>query len=122
MTLARKARPSPVLIEEYCKQYRIFFSDVRNHEAFRDIHIGMLSNEKRKSLLAIAKIVGLKNYQGLHHFLGKSKWEVKEVRRTRTEMLKEVIKERKTRLLVDETGDPKKEPRPTTLPVNILAD
>ncbi|MGB0563042.1 MAG: transposase, partial [Spirulinaceae cyanobacterium] len=108
MTLAREAKPSPTLIEEYCKQYRKLFSDVRNYEAFRDIHIGMLSNEKRKSLPAIAKIVGLKNHQGLHHFLGKSRWSSGEVGRTRIELLKEAIKGRAIRLIVDETGDPKK--------------
>jgi len=108
MTLAREAKPGPALIEEYCKQYRTIFSDVRNYEAFRDIHTGMLSNEKRKSLPAIARIVGLKNHQGLHHFLGKSKWKVEEVRKKRLDMLKEAIKRRKIRLIVDETGDPKK--------------
>lgn len=53
-------------VDEYCLWYKNLFSDVRNFEAFKYLHIGCISDLKRKSLPEIAKIVGLDNYQGLH--------------------------------------------------------
>lgn len=37
------------------------------YEAFKYLHVGLISDIKRKSLPAIAKIVGLENEQGLLH-------------------------------------------------------
>lgn len=54
----RAARPTLKFIDEYCAYYRNLFSDVRGFEAFKDLHIGMLSSLKGKSLPAIAKVVG----------------------------------------------------------------
>ncbi|MGL5833948.1 MAG: hypothetical protein ACRC1Z_12065 [Waterburya sp.] len=49
--------------------YQNLFSDVRNYEAFKLIHLGMLCQIPRKSLPGIARAVGLKDSQGLNHFL-----------------------------------------------------
>jgi len=40
----------------------------------------MISELKRKSLPAIAKVVGLSNPQPLHHFLAHSPWKVEAVK------------------------------------------
>lgn len=95
-------------VDEYCLWYRSLFSDVRNYEAFKYLHIGCISHLKRKSLPEIAKIVGLDNYQGLHHFLATSSWEVERLRSLRLELILQVIKARPIILIIDETGDKKK--------------
>jgi SRSO17 transposase len=95
-------------VDEYCLWYKNLFSDVRNFEAFKYLHIGCISDLKRKSLPEIAKIVGLDNYQGLHHFLTTSSWDVEELRTLRLELILEVLKGRPIILIIDETGDKKK--------------
>ena len=52
-------------VDEYCLLYKKLFLDVRLFEAFKYLHIGCISDLKGRSLLKIAKIVGLDNYQGL---------------------------------------------------------
>ena len=68
----------------------------------------MLSEIPRKSLPAIAKAVGLKDGQGLHHFLRDSDWQAEQVRETRLWLTKLLIGEREIVLIIDETGDRKK--------------
>ncbi len=65
--------------------------------------LGCISELKRKSLPEIAKIVGLDNYQGLHHFLTTSSWEVEQLRALRLELILEVLKGRPIILIIDET-------------------
>jgi SRSO17 transposase len=95
-------------VDEYCLWYKNLFSDVRNFEAFKYLHIGCISDLKRKSLPEIAKIVGLDNYQGLHHFLTTSSWSVEQLRALRLQLILEVLKGRPIILIIDETGDKKK--------------
>src|SRR5687767_8075760 len=83
MDKPRPSRTTLKFIDEYCANYRNLFSDVRSFEAFKHLHIGMISELKRKSLPAIAKIVGLQNAQSLHHFLSESPWSTKQLRRQR---------------------------------------
>jgi SRSO17 transposase len=51
-----------------------YFPEVRSFEAFKFLHLGMVSEIKHKSLPAIAKAVGLDNSQSLHRFLSESPW------------------------------------------------
>lgn len=95
-------------VDEYCLWYKNLFSDVRNFEAFKYLHIGCISDLKRKSLPEIAKIVRLDNYQGLHHFLTTSSWSVEQLRALRLRLILEVLKGRPIILIIDETGDKKK--------------
>jgi SRSO17 transposase len=95
-------------VDEYCLWYKKLFSDVRNFEAFKYLHIGCISELKRKSLPEIAKIVGLDNYQGLHHFLTTPSWEVEQLRTLRLKLILQVLKGRPIILIIDETGDKKK--------------
>lgn len=69
MTPPRPAAATLTFIDEYCQCYRPLFTDVRSYEAFKYLHLGMMSDIKRKSLPAIARICGLANEQGLLHFL-----------------------------------------------------
>jgi SRSO17 transposase len=84
------------------------FSDVRSFAAFKYLHIGCISELKRKTLPEIAKLIGLDNQQGLHHFLTTSPWDVEELRAMRLELILQVIKDRPIILIIDETGDKKK--------------
>lgn len=95
-------------MDEYCQWYKNLFSDVRSFEAFKYLHIGCISELKRKTLPAIAKIVGLDNHQGLHHFLTTSPWDVEQLRTLRLELILQVLLGRPIILIIDETGDKKK--------------
>ena len=108
MIAPRKARPTVHFIDEYCDLYQPLFSDVRTFEAFKHLHVGMLSDIKRKSLPAIAKVVGLDHEQSLHHFLTDSPVSASALAQHRLELILQTVQGRKIMLLIDETGDPKK--------------
>lgn len=55
-------------VDEYCEAYKYLFPEVRSFEAFKHLHAGMISDIKRKSLPAIAKVAGLDNEQSLFSF------------------------------------------------------
>ena len=108
MPASREARPTIRFVDEYCQLYADLFSDVRSFEAFKYLHLGMISEIKRKSLPVIAKAVGLDNQQSLHHFLWRSPWQAQQVRQRRLEVILKVLNGRSLILLIDETGDCKK--------------
>ncbi len=95
-------------IDNYCQHYKQLFEDVRHFESFKYLHLGMLSEIRTKSLPQIAKIVGLKDAQSLHHFLKDGLWDVKKLREIRLWLTKMLIGEREIILCIDETGDQKK--------------
>lgn len=72
MSAPRPAQPTIRFVDEYCYLFEPLFPEVRSFEAFKFLHLGMISEIKRKSLPAIAKAVGLDNHQSLHHFLSES--------------------------------------------------
>ena len=81
---------------------------MRSYEYFKYLHIGLLSEIKRKTLLAIAREVGLENEQGLHHFLTSSPWLAKELKERGLKLILSVLVEREIIVIMDETGDKKK--------------
>jgi SRSO17 transposase len=66
MVEPRAAISTVTFIDNYCAVYRDLFSDVRSFEAFKYLHLGMISDLARKSLPAIARAVGLSSDQVLH--------------------------------------------------------
>ena len=108
MVERRQPKTTVDFIDEYCEYYRKLFSDVRGFEAFKYLHMGMISEIKRKTLPAISKVVGLDNHQSLHHFLTVSPWEVQALRKQRLELILAVLQRRPIILIIDETGDKKK--------------
>ena len=68
----RKAKPTVRFVDDYCELYQFLFLEVRSFEAFKHLHVEMISDIKRKSLPAIARVVGLENEQSLHHLLTES--------------------------------------------------
>ena len=91
MVKPREANSTLKLIDEYCRSYRNLFSEVRSFEAFTHLHAGLLSDIKRKTLPAIAEIMGLENALGLHHFLTPSRQGRFCVRRQRLEFILKVV-------------------------------
>jgi SRSO17 transposase len=81
--LARDAQPTVSFIDKYCDGYKDLFPEVRSYECLKYLHLGIISAIKRKSLPEIAKVVGLKSAQSLHHFLAQSPWDVTELRKRR---------------------------------------
>ena len=108
MVAPRPAQPTLRFVDEYCELYAHLFPEVRSFEAFKYLHLGMISELKRKTLPAIARAVGLENEQGLHHLLTKSPWSVTRLRQTRLKLILELLKGQPLILLIDETGDCKK--------------
>jgi len=92
MVEPRKAVPSVTFIDEYCAAYQDIFPEVRSFESFKYFHVGMISEIKRKSLPAIAKVVGLDNEQALHHFLTDSPWEIKCLNERRLSLTLSMLK------------------------------
>ena len=95
-------------VDDYCEWYRNLFPEVRSFEAFKYLHIGMISDIKRKTLPAISRVVGLSNEQGLLHFLTESPGKVSQLREARLKRILQVLAGREILLIIDETGDRKK--------------
>lgn len=108
MVTPRQAVSTVTFIDNYCSVYRDLFADVRGFEAFKFLHLGMISELPRKSLPAIARAVGLPNDQVLHHFLSESPWSVSELRKRRLELILQQLNGQAITLVIDETGDRKK--------------
>ncbi|BDM78731.1 DDE transposase [Acaryochloris marina MBIC10699] len=108
MTPPRPAATTLTFIDEYCQCYRPLFTDVRSYEAFKYLHLGMMSDIKHKSLPAIARICGLANEQGLLHFLTESPWRPSALEQARLNLILQVLSGRPLTLIIDETEDRKK--------------
>jgi SRSO17 transposase len=81
---------------------------VRAYECFKYLHVGLISELKRKSLPEIAKVVGIENEQGLLHFLNESPWQALELEKRRLEIILNILEGREIVVIIDESGDKKK--------------
>jgi SRSO17 transposase len=108
MSKTRSAAETVAFVDEYSAAYRDVFHDVRSFEYFKLLHIGLISDLKRKSLPALAKAVGLANSQGLHRFVTDGDWEPSHLRQRRLMLTKDALAGRGFTLCLDETGDCKK--------------
>ena len=108
MVKPRDAQKTVKFIDEYCEVYRDLFPEVRSYEYFKYLHLGLISEKKRKTFPAIAEIAGLENSQGIDYFIGKSEWSVEEVRKRRLKLILNAVKEEEIMVIIDETGDRKK--------------
>jgi len=63
------------------------------------LHLGLISEAKRKSLPAIAQ-VGLDNAQSLHHFLTTSPWQSHAIQQQRLRLILN-IRQREIVLVID---------------------
>jgi SRSO17 transposase len=108
MVLPRGAVPTVSFVDEYCSNYKQLFPEVRSFESFKFLHIGIISEIRRKSLPEIAKTVGLRDSQSLNNFLKNSPWDVNLLREQRLSWIKEKLNHRSFVLIINEIGDKKK--------------
>jgi SRSO17 transposase len=108
MVKPRPARPTVQFVDTYCELYRDLFVEVRAYESFKYLQLGLISDIKRKSLPAIALVVGKTNGQGLHHFISQSPWKALDLEKRRLEIILAILEGREIIVIIDETGDKKK--------------
>ena len=108
MVTPRLACRTVGFVDEYCEAYRHLFEDVRSYECFKYLHVGLMSELKRKSLPALAKVVGLPDNQRLHHFVTAAQWSSLDLQTQRLHLIQALVGERRMILIIDETGDRKK--------------
>jgi len=108
VTPSRPPQKTVAFIDHYCQNYQHLFSDVRNYEAFKLLHLGILSELPHKSLPKIARAVGLPNSQSLHHFLLEASWDTQALTQVRLSLIRASVGEEEMILCLDETGDVKK--------------
>ena len=108
MVKPRPAQPTVKFIDEYCETYQDIFPEVRTFEYFKKLHLGMISDIKRKTLPKIARVVGLENAEGLDHFIAKSPWSAEELKKRRLKLILRIVNEEEIVVIIDETGDRKK--------------
>lgn len=101
MTQARSATPTVTFVDEYCQIYQDLFPDVRSFEHFKQLQVGMLSEMKRKTLPAIARVVGESDPQALHHFVAYAPWSVEELQERRLTLLRQALAGRSFTLCID---------------------
>ena len=51
----REAAETIKFIDDYCCWYQTLFPEVRSYEAFKYLHVGMISDIKRKTLPAFLR-------------------------------------------------------------------
>jgi SRSO17 transposase len=95
----RPPKPTVQFVDEYCQVYQDLFPEVRSFEAFKYLHLGMISEIKRKTLPEIAKIVGIESEQSLHHFLTSSPWSAQELEARRLKLILKIIAEKEIILI-----------------------
>jgi len=108
MFVEREPASTIKLVDDYCQWYSKLFREVRGFEAFKYLHVGMISDIKCKTLPAITRVVGLSNEQGLLHFLTESPWKIEQLRQPRLRLILQVLADREITLIIDETGEGKK--------------
>ncbi|MBD2629255.1 IS701 family transposase [Trichormus variabilis] len=108
MTQPRIPNTTVSFIDNYCTVYQKFFPEVKSYDAFKQLHLGITAEIKRKTLPAIAKAVGLINEESLLYFLTESPWSIEEIRKQRLEIILQKLGGKEIVLIIDETGDKKK--------------
>ena len=92
--LPRTPEPTIPLVDQYCAYYQDLFPEVRTYESFKLLHLGIISNIKRKSLPELEKVVGISS-QSLHHFLESSPWSLSSLEQRRLNKLVTILQEKK---------------------------
>jgi SRSO17 transposase len=80
-------------VDQYCTYYRDLFPDVRTYESFELLHLGIISNIKRKSLPELEKVVGISS-QSLHHFPSQSPWSLSSLEQRRLNKLVAILQKK----------------------------
>jgi len=81
---------------------------VSRSEKLKRLHLGLISEAKRKPFPSDWTVAGLDNAQSLHHFLTESPWQIDAFRQHRLKLILQTLGEREIVLVIDDTGDRKK--------------
>jgi SRSO17 transposase len=108
MVKPRTPTPTVTFVDRYCQHYPFLFPEVRSFEAFKQLHIGLISDIRRKTLPAIVRVLGLRNQQGLHRFPSHSPWQAEALRERHLSLILRLLHGRLITLIVEESGDQKK--------------
>lgn len=108
MVASRAAVPTVTIVDNYCAAYAHLFPEIRTFENFKYLHVGMISDIKRKSLPEIALAVGLHDSHTWQNFLTDSPWSFTKLREQRLALTLSMLKGKSFKLVIDETGDKKK--------------
>lgn len=73
---ARVASETIKFVDDYCEWYRKLFPEVRSFEAFKYLHIGMISDTKRKTLPAFLACGRIKQRARAIAFLNRISLEI----------------------------------------------
>ena len=73
MSKAREAIPTLTFVDASCQLYQDLFPDVGSFEHVKFLPIGLLSEIKRKTLPAIARVGGDLDQEALHHLVAKAR-------------------------------------------------
>jgi len=107
MTTAREPATTVSFVDQYCSHYQNLFPDVRTFERFKNLQLGLISEVKRKTLPAVARVVGA-DPQALHHFLTRAPWSTTPFRKQRLALTEDASAGRGITVCIDDTGDRKK--------------
>jgi SRSO17 transposase len=80
------AKPTVGFVDDYYDYDRDLFVDMRSFEAFKHLHLAMMSEAKRKPLPAMATVIGWPNAQSLPQFWVNSHWRVKALSQDQSKM------------------------------------
>ena len=108
MVKPRRAQPTVKFIDDYCEADRDLFPEVRTFEYFKYLHLGMISDIKRKTLPVIAKVVGWEDAEGLDHFLTESPWSVEKLKERRLKIILNLLNMEKKLLLLSTKQETKR--------------
>jgi SRSO17 transposase len=108
MVEPRPPVPTVKFVDEYCQLYQKLFPEVRSFEAFKYLHVGMVSDIKRKTLPAIALSSRIRKPSTIASFFNRISLDVEQLRKQRLEFILYILQGRPVILIIDETGDKKK--------------
>lgn len=94
------------------KTIETYFHQFRTFEYFKYLHLGLISDIKRKTLPAIAKAVGLEDAEGLDHFLTESPWSAEELKIRRLKLILNLVNGEEIVVIIDKQGIKRKEKQP----------
>ena len=82
MTKAGEPGHTEAVIDDYCVHYRSVIPNVRQFEQFTRLELGLVAENKRKSLPRLAQTAKA-DPRTLHHFLAEAEWSVEDVQAQR---------------------------------------
>jgi SRSO17 transposase len=100
--------PTVGVVDQYCTYDQGVSPEVRSFEQLKYLHLGLLAELPRKTLPAMARVLGLEDEPSWHHCLAHSPWEITPLRDKRLQVVKQVVRGRPLMLGIDETADKKK--------------